>query len=232
VGSAIVGSIADAVAVGKTVLVPQRAPTHGNWSGVGYIIDDPATGAAAYLISGGTSGGSDDPCTPESPKEPVRVPVLEIVIVLLFILAIILFFLLNPELIPALIAILTGAGRLAPAAAALLLALGVGASPAMAAPPTPPRPGDGLAPPGDCTPTQYAALVAAKTSTCDVGPRCAGFDCVVLQQALTRLQSCVTARKAIMDICFRGGDTPHFLQLQQAEAAVANCACLVAKRCP
>ncbi|HET7786835.1 MAG TPA: transglutaminase domain-containing protein [Myxococcales bacterium] len=232
VGSDIVASISDAVRVGKTVLVPQRAPLHGNWSGLGYIIEDPATGAAAYLINGGTSGGSDDPCNPESPKEPVKVPVIEILIIAIIILLIILLLLSNPELIPAIGAILGGLGRLAPAAASLLLALGIGSTPAMASTPSPtPLPGEGLAPPGDCTPAQYATLVAAVEGSCKSGPACKGTDCATLTAALSRLQACVAARQDIMVTCFRGGDQAHVDELENARRAVENCACRVARFC-
>ncbi len=46
-----------AVAMGKSVLVSQRAVTVGGWTGVGYIILDPETGSGAYTISGGANGG-------------------------------------------------------------------------------------------------------------------------------------------------------------------------------
>jgi len=231
VGSSIVASIGDAVRVGKTVLVPQRAPAHGNWAGVGYIIEDPATGAAAYLINGGTAGGSDDPCGDESPKEPVRVPVIEIVIILVIILAIILFLMSNPEFIPAVLAGLRGLGGLVPAGARLLLALGIGATPAMAATSKPPLPGEGMKPPGDCTQTQYDTLKLAVDTYCKSGPSCKGTDCAQLTQALTRLQNCAAAREAIMVQCFKGGDQIHVDELDAARRAVDNCACRVAKYC-
>jgi hypothetical protein len=50
--------IVNAVNSGKEVLIPEHELTVSQWSGIGYIISDPATGAGAYLISGG-SGGVD-----------------------------------------------------------------------------------------------------------------------------------------------------------------------------
>jgi hypothetical protein len=44
------------VATGKIALVSQREVTVGPWTGVGYIILDPVTGAGAYQISGGANG--------------------------------------------------------------------------------------------------------------------------------------------------------------------------------
>jgi transglutaminase-like putative cysteine protease len=48
------------VAVGKVATVSQNNITVGSWTGVGYIIADPQTGAGAYRISGGSNGGSFD----------------------------------------------------------------------------------------------------------------------------------------------------------------------------
>jgi hypothetical protein len=49
--------IVNAVNAGKVVTVPQRNLQLKRWSGVGYIIIDPSTGAGAYMISGGLAGG-------------------------------------------------------------------------------------------------------------------------------------------------------------------------------
>lgn len=45
-----------AVATGKHALVSQRNITVSGWTGVGYILLDPETGAGAYQISGGANG--------------------------------------------------------------------------------------------------------------------------------------------------------------------------------
>lgn len=49
--------IQNAVNSGKTVTVSQGKVSVGGWTGVGYIISDPGTGAGAYKISGGANGG-------------------------------------------------------------------------------------------------------------------------------------------------------------------------------
>ena len=49
--------IANAVAAGKRVVVPEREVTIGKWKGTGYVIQDPATGEGVYQIDGGLSGG-------------------------------------------------------------------------------------------------------------------------------------------------------------------------------
>jgi hypothetical protein len=85
--------IANAVLAGRQVLVSERAPLHGAWQGVGYILEDPEQGTAAYLINGGLNGGADSPCEKERQKEPVRVPVLEIIFIIALVLALILLLL-------------------------------------------------------------------------------------------------------------------------------------------
>jgi murein DD-endopeptidase MepM/ murein hydrolase activator NlpD len=50
--------IQNAVNAGKVVIVSERNIQLNSWTGVGYIVKDPETGAGAYLISGGISGGS------------------------------------------------------------------------------------------------------------------------------------------------------------------------------
>jgi hypothetical protein len=56
VASDVVAEIEVAVATGKLALVSQHEVTVGRWTGVGYIIFDPETGAGAYQISGGANG--------------------------------------------------------------------------------------------------------------------------------------------------------------------------------
>lgn len=66
----------DAVAAGLRVTTAQRDITVDNFTGLGYILEDPATGAASYLISGGRNGG-DSPTgqtvypLPQAPASPI-----------------------------------------------------------------------------------------------------------------------------------------------------------------
>jgi len=53
----ILSEISDAVSSGKVVTVHQSNISIDGWTGVGYIIEDTDTGAGAYKISGGFSGG-------------------------------------------------------------------------------------------------------------------------------------------------------------------------------
>jgi len=48
--------IRNAVNAGKEVTVSKTNITYNGWTGVGYIIIDPDTGAGAYMISGGMNG--------------------------------------------------------------------------------------------------------------------------------------------------------------------------------
>ncbi|MBN8233368.1 hypothetical protein JYK02_38210 [Corallococcus macrosporus] len=222
--------IANAVQAGQHVVVSERAPAHGNWSGLGYIIEDPDNGTAAYLIKGGLNGGADNPCNRERAKEPQRVPVLEIVLVAILIIALILLLLMLPEILIAI------GGALEPAFASLMVFLGLGAAPAMAA--TPP-PGAGMSPPGDCTSIQHRELKRAVGLACKSVPfSCASFpntgaNCLELANRRNLGLACAAARQAINDTCFRGGDAAHIDELSKAFAAVATCECkLIANGCP
>jgi len=57
VDASVKADIINAVNAGKEVTVPQTNITFSDWTGCGYIIIDPDTGAGAYMISGGLSGG-------------------------------------------------------------------------------------------------------------------------------------------------------------------------------
>lgn len=58
--SEVIADVRQAVQAGQRVLISQRPATVGNWTGSGYIIEDPLTGSGAYRISGGANGGSMD----------------------------------------------------------------------------------------------------------------------------------------------------------------------------
>jgi transglutaminase-like putative cysteine protease len=105
--SAVESDISRAVSQGKTVLAPERNIDLGPWAGAGYIIQDEATGAGAYMISGGLAGGGLLDC--------IRIPVPSWETVF----AIILFLLLLALIIAAILSAPVGA----PAYAAVLLIL-------------------------------------------------------------------------------------------------------------
>jgi transglutaminase-like putative cysteine protease len=53
----IIQDVKDAVAAGKIVTISQNTMSYKGWTGAGYILIDPNTGAGAYLIGGGADGG-------------------------------------------------------------------------------------------------------------------------------------------------------------------------------
>jgi hypothetical protein len=57
VSDAVKSGIKSAVASGMIVTIPEREVNYYNWTGIGYIVLDPETGAGAYMISGGFAGG-------------------------------------------------------------------------------------------------------------------------------------------------------------------------------
>lgn len=56
--SSTYAAVVSALNQGKVVTVSEREMVVNDWQGVGYIVLDPATGAAGYLISGGLAGNS------------------------------------------------------------------------------------------------------------------------------------------------------------------------------
>lgn len=60
VRSDTLSEIQDAVAADKEVTIPSSSVTIGGWSGIGYTIVDPQTGAGSYIIEGGANGGEID----------------------------------------------------------------------------------------------------------------------------------------------------------------------------
>lgn len=105
--AAVEADVDRAVRQGQTALVPEQDVDLGVWRGVGYILQDPETGAGAYLISGGAAGGGLLDCLEE--LVPTLIQILQ------FLLFLILFLLLLALI---LIAIAGSAGTLAPAGAA------------------------------------------------------------------------------------------------------------------
>ena len=123
VPSAVRADIVNAINADKTVLVPERDFLKDNYRGIGYIVEDPATGAGAYLISGGLNGGGLVDC------QPNLAPV--VIVIVLIILAAVLAWWLGPAIGEALAA----AGAAIPSlgrAAAVLMAMLMGTAPAYA----------------------------------------------------------------------------------------------------
>ncbi|AEV68704.1 transglutaminase-like domain-containing protein [Acetivibrio clariflavus] len=58
VSSNVKADIRNSVNSGKIVIIPQEEIRYYDWYGTGYIVMDPETGSAGYMISGGIAGGS------------------------------------------------------------------------------------------------------------------------------------------------------------------------------
>ncbi|NJC86977.1 MAG: alpha/beta hydrolase [Desulfuromonas sp.] len=54
---AVNADIADAIALGQIVRIPASTVRQSAWSGIGYLKENPATGEAGYMLSGGLAGG-------------------------------------------------------------------------------------------------------------------------------------------------------------------------------
>ena len=69
--------IVDAISAGLRVTAPQHEIDFGPIRGIGYLIEDPQTGAAAYLISGGLNGTKVPAMSSPSPIQeiPANAPV-------------------------------------------------------------------------------------------------------------------------------------------------------------
>jgi RHS repeat-associated protein len=63
--------IADAVNQGWRVTIPARDLARNIWTGIGYVMIDPATGAGGYFISGGLAGGFTTQPPDDWPDQPL-----------------------------------------------------------------------------------------------------------------------------------------------------------------
>lgn len=113
--------IRTALEQGKTVMVSERELDLGTWQGVGYIIQDEETGAAAYLISGGLAGGGLIECLQQ--LVPVFKEVLELAGIALVSLLLAVLILSATGGFAGALATFTVTGKLSPAVASFILFL-------------------------------------------------------------------------------------------------------------
>lgn len=88
---------------------------------------------------------------------------------------------------------------------------------------------------GDCTKEQHSRLNAAVSEACKSGNlrKCVAADsCDALLRKVQNYASCLEARKAIMQICFRGGNRNHWDAVEQYTNGLSTCTELVIKNCP
>ena len=87
-------------------------------------------------------------------------------------------------------------------------------------------PGEGMKPPGDCEPGDYAALRGAVLSECK-GAGGRGCDSTMgldqIEENIAQNARCIAARRTLDTTCFKGGDQSHRDQLQEAVSSLMNC---------
>jgi hypothetical protein len=157
------------------VLVSAREGVRATWTGVGYVIQDPDTGAEAYLIQGGLRGGEEDPCREDS-LEPDTQPIHSIIFSLTLFILFVALILATVASLPALALAAVGGVALmldvAPAVAWPVPTTVEGLWNAQYTPrygplPTqPPYPGQGIEPPGACTTDELNSLHSWQKEKC------------------------------------------------------------------
>lgn len=70
----VFSDIDNAINAGLEVVIPQSQLTNQGWTGSGYIMLDPVSGAGDYRINGGASGSFSDSCGRQSQPIAVKVP--------------------------------------------------------------------------------------------------------------------------------------------------------------
>lgn len=119
--------------------------------------------------------------------------------------------------------------RRLPNACALLL-LG-----ALCAFPGPLSAGQPLRAPGDCSEAEHKLLKEEVGRACKAtSMRCHEYQsCAELLANWLKYQRCISARVAIMDKCFRGGDENHRREVENYRSGAAECSRLMdIQRCP
>ena len=86
-------------------------------------------------------------------------------------------------------------------------------------------PGEGLEPPGDCTPSQYQSLRDDVERLCKNPPRSCNQSHTPeeLDERIENNARCIDARARINSICFRGGDRTHRDELNREIDVLMKC---------
>jgi hypothetical protein len=246
--------IVAAVEAGKTVLVSAREVVRDTWAGVGYIIQDPVTGAGAYLIEGGLNGGAEDPCGDHQDLEPKGQKIADVVFTVSLFVLMVALILAAVVYVPALPPVLAGVGAVAfavmPAFALPIPQTTEGLWDALFAPrygpmlnyPDPqqypgykfPRGSDGI-----CTNGQRNSLDSWKDEICTLpgSKECrtaaAQRNCPLAAQCAHNAELCIEARLVVMFTCFEGGDAGHWKTVRERLLGLHSCICEMDKKgCP
>ena len=92
-----------------------------------------------------------------------------------------------------------------------------------------------MQPPGDCTSEEHRRLKEEVGRACKAtSMKCyESQDCAELLTNFLLYQRCISARVAIMDQCFRGGNKPHRDEVENYRRGATDCSrMMVEKRCP
>ncbi len=244
----VLADLRAAVDTGKTVLVSAREVVRDGWTGVGYVIQDPVTGAGAYLIQGGWRGGEEmgalsssrDPCSEEN-LEPNAQPIHNFVFSLMLFILLVALILATVAAFPALalaavvgIALMLDALDVLPAVAWPVPTTSDGLWNAQYAPrygpllTQPPYPGDGIKSPGACSEGQVDSLHSWQKAICEQpGSRACKAaarvrNCPLAAQCARNANLCIEARLVVMFTCFSGGDEEHWLQVRMRLALLES----------
>ena len=206
--------INNAVAAGQYAVIAERELTQGQWSGTGYYLIDPDTGAGAYLIDGGYAGGDEGAdCQMRPVSQPGSQSTTSFFTKLFAALALLLLAKLAIDFCRAALPVCVGAGALGLAgAASAQMPGGPPLSPLTSSQqtvwdaflhgrPWPSNaPGFGFTedkPNGSCEPDQHEALENASKAACRQAIRCdSGADCdqSVIEQKVAGHEDCIAKR--------------------------------------
>jgi hypothetical protein len=92
-----------------------------------------------------------------------------------------------------------------------------------------------MQPPGDCTAEEHKRLKEEVGRACKAtSMKCyEAQGCAELLTNYLLYQRCISARVAVMDKCFRGGDKTHRDEVENYKRGAAECSrMMVQKRCP
>ena len=236
--------VINALLIGLDVTIPEFTQNLNGWQGTAYIAIRPETGAGAYIISGNLRGGDEGgDCELQPATQPAQATNFSPAVMFAAGIIALLLILALPKLVGVAIVM-----------AAVIWTQSAAAAPVQQLPSNiapvwnqvsggkpwpsqfnwPPPYGTPPLPSGTCTPEQHAALEAAKTAACDdplAKLKCNGSQsCEEINQKIGAIGRCIDARMAVMEICFLGGDSGHWRQIEAKLGQMNNCVTCRAKR--
>lgn len=236
----VLEDITNAVNAGKVAYIHQSRLVEGTWSGSGYALLDPETGAGAFTLDGGFNGATEGTnCILQPSAQPTVSAVNAFAIGIFAALTVILIASAAPAVIAALgvMALFafssTAAGaditriqlELSPGQKSVWDVLSGGRQFPAAAPAIAPQ---------TCSDELQRQLEQEKDEACGglAGGSCkAGEECEVSREKISRKSECIAARLEVMMQCFGGGDAGHWQQIQQKLSEIVKCQnCIAAQQ--